>query len=375
MTRQILSVTELNNIVRADLNADLCLQNVAIQGELSNCKLYPSGHWYFSLKDSESSLKCVKFKNTVPLNFQPQNGLSVIAFGKISVYARDGVYQLYCESMINAGQGNLQLAFEQLKQKLEKQGLFSETHKKPLPRFPERIAVVTSPVGAAVRDIIRILGSRWPMTEVVIVPVRVQGIEAPGEIAEAIRYVNRNNLADLIITGRGGGSAEDLNCFNDESLALAIYESEIPVISAVGHEPDVTISDYVADRRASTPSNAAEIAVPDSQEVRQYLDSVAGKLDPAIYFSNNRREFSRYREKMETAMNVILSSLRQQLAASASTLESMSPLKVLSRGYALPLKNGTGVHGVSELTPGDSLVLKMNDGNAACIVEEVHYGK
>ena len=274
MEKQTFTVTELNNRIKNLLDCDPLLADVCVRGELSNYKIYPSGHHYFTLKDSESSLRCVMFKSSASkLRFRPESGMGVTAFGRVSVYPRDGAYQLYCNALMPEGTGDLQVAFEQLKAKLSAEGLFDPAHKKPLPQFPERIAIITSSAGAAVHDMIRILGHRWPMTKVLLLPVRVQGTEAPAEIAGAIRYANEFKVADLIITGRGGGSIEDLWAFNDERVARAIYASRIPVISAVGHEPDVTISDYVADRRASTPSNAAEIAVPDKNEMLDVLRS------------------------------------------------------------------------------------------------------
>ena len=274
MEKQTFTVTELNNRIKNLLDCDPLLADVCVRGELSNYKIYPSGHHYFTLKDSESSLRCVMFKSSASkLRFRPESGMGVTAFGRVSVYPRDGAYQLYCNALMPEGTGDLQVAFEQLKAKLSAEGMFDPAHKKPLPQFPERIAIITSSAGAAVHDMIRILGHRWPMTKVLLLPVRVQGTEAPAEIAGAIRYANEFKVADLIITGRGGGSIEDLWAFNDERVAKAIYASRIPVISAVGHEPDVTISDYVADRRASTPSNAAEIAVPDKNEMLDVLRS------------------------------------------------------------------------------------------------------
>ena len=261
---QILSITQINEYIQGKMNADPLLAQVAVRGEISNYKCYPSGHHYFTLKDEASALKCVMFKgNAMRLRFRPDNGMKVIAMGKVTVYPRDGAYQLYCAAMAMDGVGDLYAAFEQLKKKLAAQGLFDPAHKKPLPKCPGTIGIVTSSAGAAVHDMLRILRKRYPLTKVRLLPVRVQGAEAPGEIAAAIRYANRYRLADLLIVGRGGGSIEDLWAFNDELVAHAIYESEIPVISAVGHEPDVTISDYVADLRAATPSNAAELAVPD----------------------------------------------------------------------------------------------------------------
>ena len=269
---QTLSVTALNLYIRDLLDNQRTLSNVGVRGELSNYKIYPSGHHYFTLKDSESSLKCVMFKSSASrLRFRPENGMGVTVWGRVSVYPRDGAYQLYAAQIVPEGTGDLQIAFEQLKAKLEEEGLFDPAHKKPLPRFPERIAIITSAAGAAVHDMIRILGKRWPMTKIFLLPVRVQGVEAPAEIAGAIRYANEFDVADLIITGRGGGSIEDLWAFNDERVARAIYASRLPIISAVGHEPDVTISDYVSDRRASTPSSAAEIAVPDCREIAEVL--------------------------------------------------------------------------------------------------------
>ena len=272
---RVLSVTELNEIIKSLVDATPILNNVCIKGELSNYKIYPSGHHYFTLKDQNSSLKCVMFRSSASkLRFHPESGMGVTAFGRISVYPRDGAYQLYCTDLQPEGIGDLQVAYEQLKAKLSAEGLFDPAHKKKLPQFPKRIAIITSSAGAAVHDMIRILGHRWPMTEVVLLPVRVQGVEAPPEIVGAIRYANRYKVADLIITGRGGGSIEDLWAFNDERVARAIYDSELPVISAVGHEPDVTIADYVADVRASTPSNAAELAVPDRADVEGLLSNL-----------------------------------------------------------------------------------------------------
>ena len=267
MQYPIYSVSQVNGYIKGLLDADPLLGQLFVRGEISNYKAYPSGHHYFSLKDPEGTIRCVMFRReAVNLRFRPQNGMKVIALGRVAVFPRDGQYQLYVNVLTPDGVGDLHEAFEQLKARLAAEGLFDEAHKKAIPKFPARIALVTSPAGAAVRDMIRILGARWPMAEVYVVPCRVQGAEAPGEIASAIRWVNEREAADLIITGRGGGSTEDLWCFNDELVARAIYDSEIPVISAVGHEPDVTIADYVADLRAATPSNGAELAVPDQNE-------------------------------------------------------------------------------------------------------------
>ncbi len=400
--RPVLSVTQLNEHIRALLDADGLLSDLCVRGELSNYKIYPSGHHYFTLKDSESSLRCVMFKSSASrLRFRPENGMSVTVFGRVSVYPRDGAYQMYCTGLMPEGVGDLQIAFEQLKEKLAAEGLFDPAHKKPLPPFPDTIAIVTSSAGAAVHDMIRILGRRWPMTKVVLLPVRVQGAEAPPEIAGAIRYANEFSVADLIITGRGGGSMEDLWAFNDERVARAIYDSRIPVISAVGHEPDVTISDYVADRRASTPSNAAEIAVPDQNEIAELLNSLdirshqaVRKLltqlrerlnsyrqkrvltDPSASIDNRRISLDYSRDRLCAAQERILAGKRQQYVRLASSLDAMSPLRVLSRGYAVASDEaGATVRSAAQLRRGERLRLRFADGGADCRVEELLTGE
>ena len=395
---QALTVTQLNLYLRDLLDSQSLLANVCVRGELSNYKIYPSGHHYFTLKDNESSLKCVMFKsNSMRLRFRPESGMGVTAWGRVSVYPRDGVYQLYCTQLMPEGTGDLQVAFEQLKAKLDAEGLFDPSHKKPLPAFPERIAIITSSAGAAVHDMIRILGRRWPMAKLLLLPVRVQGSEAPAEIAGAIRYANEFKLADLIITGRGGGSIEDLWAFNDERVARAIFASEIPVISAVGHEPDVTISDYVADRRASTPSNAAEIAVPDQREIsdllagydlrtsqamRKRIGSLRDRLEavqarrvmtaPTAHIDQRRMELDRSRERLAAAEEQILAKRRQQFVALTASLDAMSPLRVLTRGYAIPTDEaGNVVRSVTEIRTGDRLSLIMSVGSLGCLVDDV----
>ena len=395
---QTLSVTDLNLYIRDLLDGQRFLANVGVRGELSNYKIYPSGHHYFTLKDSESSLKCVMFKSSASkLRFRPENGMGVTVWGRVSVYPRDGAYQLYATHIMPEGTGDLQIAFEQLKAKLEGEGLFDPAHKKPLPRFPNRIAIITSSAGAAVHDMIRILGKRWPMAKLLLLPVRVQGVEAPAEIAGAIRYANEFDVADLIITGRGGGSIEDLWAFNDERVARAIYASRLPVISAVGHEPDVTISDYAADRRASTPSNAAEIAVPDCREIaelltgfelrasqsmrkqlnslRERLDACAGRrvlTDPMTLIDNRRMELDRSRERLAAAEEKILGAKRQSFVAATASLEALSPLRVLTRGYAIAGDDrGNSIRSASQLHSGDRITLRLTDGSADCLVEDV----
>ena len=396
---KVFSVSELNGLIKELLDHAPFLMNLSVRGELSNYKIYPSGHHYFTLKDSESSLRCVMFKSSaMHLRFRPESGMSVTAFGRISVFPRDGVYQLYCSGLMPEGTGDLQVAYEQLKKKLEAEGLFDEAHKKPLPPFPKRIAIVTSSAGAAVHDMIRILSRRWPMSKVLLLPVRVQGAEAPAEIAGAIRYANRHALADLLITGRGGGSIEDLWAFNDEQVARAIYDSEIPVISAVGHEPDVTISDFVADRRASTPSNAAEIAVPDASEQRQALASCSiraaqamdkrlkqmrGEIDSlrtrrvlrdaGAYLDDRRMELDHLRDKLGAVMESELGRKKNEQVRLAAALDAMSPLRVLTRGYALASdERGAIVSSTKMIRKGSRLRLKLADGSADCSVERIN---
>ena len=397
MNEQSLTVSELNNLIKTLIDCEPMLNKVCVRGELSNYKIYPSGHHYFTLKDSESSLRCVIFKSSASkLRFRPESGMGVTAFGRVSVFSRDGAYQLYCTDLIPEGTGDLQIAFEQLKAKLASEGLFDPEHKKQLPPFPKKIAIITSSAGAAVHDMIRILGKRWPMTKVILLPVRVQGVEAPPEIAGAIRYANKHKIADIIITGRGGGSIEDLWAFNDERVARAIYDSELPVISAVGHEPDVTISDYVADVRASTPSNAAEVAVPNAADMRELLENlgirqlqavrkkmitISSKLEelkkrrvlqtPMAYVDSKRAEFDYVKDKFIGAADRSNSAKRRDFVRLAASLDAMSPLKVLGRGYAIAADiRGELVRSIDDVKPDDKLRLCVNDGIIKCRVEE-----
>lgn len=397
-----LTVSELNARIKGLIESDPVLGSVCVRGELSNYKVYPSGHHYFTLKDAESSLRCVMFRFAASkLRFRPESGMGVTVWGRVSVYPRDGAYQLYCEDIMPEGAGDLQVAFEQLKEKLQREGLFDPAHKKPIPRYPERIAVITSSAGAAVHDIIRVLRKRWPVAKVILLPVRVQGVEAPPEIVGAIRYANRYKVADVIITGRGGGSIEDLWAFNDERVARAIYESELPVISAVGHEPDVTIADYVADLRAATPSNAAELAAPDMSELREAIMSARARLDQAVdrsirerrkrleelgsrrvmrsptgFIDQRRLELDSIRLRLDSAATRKLGRERQQFAALAAKLDALSPLKVLGRGYSIALDSeGRAVKEAGQLRPGDRLSLRLAKGEADCLVESVNGGK
>ena len=391
----IYTVSQVNQYIKTLLDRDRELTALYVRGEISNYKAYPSGHHYFSLKDGEGAIRCVMFKReAMSLRFRPENGMKVIAFGRVAVFPRDGQYQLYCTSLTPEGVGDLHLAFEQLKQKLYAEGLFDPSHKKPIPKFPKRIALITSSAGAAVRDMLRILGARWPMAEVFLLPVRVQGAEAPGEICAAIAWANRHQVADLIITGRGGGSMEDLWAFNDENVARTIYHSAIPVISAVGHEPDVTIADFVADLRAATPSNAAELAVPDQNEVAVWLRQMEGRLaqamgrklesarkdldraarcralqDPMNYVDDKRMVLDYQREKLAAGLNAALNRERQRFGQLASKLDALSPMKVLGRGYAIPRKaDGGVVRSVADVAPGDPLKLRVADGEISCQV-------
>ena len=396
MEQKILSVTELNQLVRGKLERDPDLQSVCIRGEISNYKLYPSGHHYFSLKDSESAIRCVLFKgNALSLRFRPENGMQVLAVGRVSLYPRDGSYQFYCTRLLPDGAGDLSVAFEQLKQKLFQEGLFDPAHKKKLPAFPHRIGIVTSPAGAAVHDMLRILGKRYPLSRVILLPVRVQGAEAPGEIARAIDYANAHAIADVLIVGRGGGSVEDLWAFNDEGVSRAIFRSRIPVVSAVGHEPDVTISDFTADLRAATPSNAAELVAPDQSELRAALEGMRASMlasmrqrltrsrqqltglsaspmlrNPMNYLQECRLRLDKLTGDFRRVGTRLLQARRQGLIRLSASLDAMSPLKVLARGYSMTADaDGRLISSVTEVSPGQSLTILVSDGRIRAAVE------
>ena len=392
---QVLTITQINEYIRAQMDRDPMLGNVAVKGEISNYKVYPSGHHYFTLKDEGGALKCVMFKgNALRLRFRPENGMQVIAMGKITVFPRDGAYQLYCTAMALDGVGDLHAAFEQLKKKLAAQGLFDPAHKKPIPKYPQTIGIITSSAGAAIHDMLRILRKRYPLTKVLLLPVRVQGVEAPPEIAAAIRYANYHRLADLLIVGRGGGSMEDLWAFNDEQVAYAIYESQIPVISAVGHEPDVTMSDYVADLRAATPSNGAELAVPDQDALRQNLDSnmaamaaglnrqlkaVRQHLDvlskspalrsPDSYLEQKKKDLTLLQNRLVSAEQNAIQRRQQHFIGLTAKLDAMSPLKVLTRGYAMAqTEEGEVLRSVSQVNEKDTITVTLSDGRITAAV-------
>ena len=398
MEQTIFAVSEVNEYIKNMLDTDKRLNALFIRGELSNYKVYPSGHHYFTLKDETGALRCVMFRSSaVRLRFRPENGMKVIAFGRITVFPRDGAYQLYCADLTPDGVGDLHVAFEQLKAKLLEEGLFAREHKKPLPPFPHRIAIITSGAGAAIMDMLRILGKRYPLSKVLILPVRVQGAEAPAEIAGAIRYANRWKIADVIITGRGGGSIEDLWAFNDERVARAIYASEIPVVSAVGHEPDVTISDFVADVRAATPSNGAELVAPDKEELRkrlaqtqarmaaaverqlslsrQRLEALAGKRvlqSPMNYLQDKRMTLEYRRERLSSASQRLMQAKREQFVRLTAKLDAMSPLKVLSRGYSVVRTEDCSVlRRAADARPGDRIQIDLMQGTLLAEVSQV----
>lgn len=399
MERTIYEVSQVNEYIKALLDGAPILSDLTIRGELSNYKLYPSGHHYFTLKDAQGALRCVMFRGQAShLRFRPENGMKVIAAGRITAFPRDGTYQLYCNTLSPDGVGDLYVAFEQLKAKLLEEGLFDSGHKRPLPPYPKTIAIITSSAGAAVHDMIRILRRRYPIAKVVLLPVRVQGAEAPAEIAGAIRYANRYHVADVLITGRGGGSMEDLWAFNDERVARAIYASDIPVISAVGHEPDVTIADFVADARASTPSNAAEIAVPDQGELLRWLQDAAGRMsqaesrkldglrrqwlalaqrrvlqDQGAYIQDKRMALFHVQQRLRDLSAALTARKRDQFSTLAASLDAMSPLKVLGRGYAIA-QDGAGhiLKSYQDAPVGSLIRITLGEGALDCTVDAAH---
>ena len=398
MAQQVLSITQVNEYIRSMMDNDHLLSGLAVRGEISNYKVYPSGHHYFTLKDENTSIKCVMFRSSaMRIKFRPENGMKIIAMGKVTVYPRDGAYQLYCTTIALDGVGDLHVAFEQLKQKLSSQGLFDPAHKKKLPAYPGIIGIVTSSAGAALHDMLRILKKRYPLTSVRLFPVRVQGVEAPAEIASAIAYCNHHQLADLLIVGRGGGSMEDLWAFNDERVAWAIYQSQIPVISAVGHEPDVTISDYVADLRAATPSNAAELAVQDQDALRQALDNMSGFMTNALIRQlrsarkhlnilsaspalQSPKEYIRQRKlllgtmqrRLHTAQYHAISKNKQRFISLTAKLDALSPLKVLSRGYAMAQNDrGEVIRSIKQVDPDQCITVSVSDGSITAAVRTI----
>lgn len=398
MNTKPITVSQLTNYIKALLDNAPPLQSLCLRGEISNYKMHHSGHHYFTLKDENAVINAVMFAgNASKLRFRPESGMKVIVYGRVSLFAKSGQYQIYVNEMIPDGVGALYIAFEQLKEKLYKEGLFAKSAKQPLSGYPGRIALVTSPTGAAVRDMLRILKKRWPLCQVLVCPVKVQGEGAAQEIASMLDYIDAHHLADLIITGRGGGSIEDLWAFNEEPVARAVYRCSIPVISAVGHEPDVTISDYVADLRAATPSNAAELAVPDQAELllrlnetfarlafvekkridqlRQRVDAAAAKKimrSPGEYVNELRLGVSIAQERMIAAAREAVGRRRKAFIGSAATLDAISPLKVLGRGYGFVTKEDAIIKSAQDLAAGDAIRVQFHQGSADCLVEKVH---
>lgn len=401
MAMQPVSVTQLTQYIKLLLDKDEILSQVCVRGELSNYKAHSSGHQYFTLKDEGAVISCVMFRSdAMKMRFRPESGMKVILYGRVSLFPKSGQYQIYVTAMQPDGVGALAVAFEQLKRRLYEEGLFDPAHKQPLPKYPHRVALITSPTGAAVRDMTRILGRRWPMAEVLVCPVRVQGEGAAEEIAAMVDYVDKHQLADVIITGRGGGSLEDLWAFNEEIVARAIYRCTIPVISAVGHEPDVTISDYVADVRAATPSNAAEIAVQDEAairsslrqlqlrleqaegrkltQLRQRLDALAQKpvmKRPEAYLQQQELQLEMLRQRLEHAGTGMVQKNTLRFQRTAAKLDALSPLKVLGRGYAMVTREDAVVRSVTQLQPGDSVAVALSDGTVQCTVDAVQRRK
>lgn len=392
----ILTVSQINFYIKSIVDNDPRLKSVFVCGELSNfTRHYKSGHLYFSLKDDKSLIKSVMFSSAASrLRFAPSDGMKVIVRGRISVYEPSGQYQLYVEDMQPDGAGALALAYEQLKSKLEKEGLFDLRHKKPIPQFPKKVGVITSPTGAARRDIENIISRRYPCAEIILYPVTVQGDTAPAQLVNAVEYMD--GKSDVIIIGRGGGSAEDLWAFNDERLARTIYDCNTPVISAVGHETDFTICDFVSDLRAPTPSAAAELAVPDREELFGFLlqrkdtlqrlikSKITGgeeKLrairrsvlfSPEKYIAEKSLKADICTRAFQAAVDNYISKKENSLRYSAAALSHLSPLNILSRGYALPTKNGKTVKSVKEVEKSDKIKLILNDGSICCTAEEIN---
>ena len=395
MTPVILTVTQVNKYIKSVFDADLNLQSVFISGEISNFVNHRSGHYYLTLKDDGAEIKSVMFRSAnAKLKFLPENGMKVVCKGRISVYETSGAYQLYIDNMIPDGSGALNLAFEQLKERLEKEGLFDSAHKKPVPEYPKKVGVITSPTGAAVQDIKNVLSRRYPLAEMIFYPALVQGDGAADDIVNAIKYFNKFNLADVLIVGRGGGSIEDLWAFNEEALARSIYESDIPVISAVGHETDFTICDFVADLRAPTPSAAAELAVPDiSTELRRlnnqkslllnlslsYTDNLRimlsvlnnqlEKRSPQTFVNDYRVRCDKAEIKIENSAAAFLLESRKNFSAVCAKLDALSPLKIMSRGFAAVSKNGEAVISSTKLVKGDKINVVFSDGKINCTVD------
>ena len=394
---QALSVKQLNLFVKSLIEGDVRLSNVTVTGEISNFKNhYQSGHFYFTLKDEDAQIRCVMFRAyACRVPFAVRDGLKVVLRGRVSLYEKDGQYQFYAEEMHEQGLGDISLQFQQIKERLAKEGLFDEENKRPLPRFPKRIAVITSDTGAAVQDILNITDRRYPLCEIMLCPVAVQGENAVPSMLDALERVYALSNCDAIIIGRGGGSIEDLWAFNSEILARKIYESPIPVISAVGHETDFTICDFVADLRAPTPSAAAELVVPDINEIYNFLNKRSDALKNALLskYNLNKAKYQSICEKpifakpekliqqreeqldylTEKLVIVFAATLKNQqsrLSNAASKLDALSPLKVLARGYSIAEIDNKPITSINDAEKGDKLTLKLNDGKLVCTVDD-----
>ena len=394
----VLSVSQLNRYVKSIIEQDRNLQTVFVQGEISNfTNHYKTGHYYMTIKDESSAIKAVMFKTAnMRLRFMPENSMNVIIRGRVAVFERDGQYQLYIDDMQPDGTGALSLAFEQLKEKLSKEGLFEAERKKQIPAYPERVGVVTSPTGAAVRDIINVISRRFPLAEIVLCPVAVQGDYAAPQIKNAIELFNKEKAADVLIVGRGGGSVEELWAFNEEIVARAVAASEIPVISAVGHETDFTICDFVADLRAPTPSAAAELAVPDFYQqkemlmnyYRRILSSAADRigyekarlelnkskilrLSPQNYIDSLRIRCDRAVMAMDSAVKNEMSEKSKELSSLCAKLDAMSPLKILARGYSVASRQGRIITDIGDVEKGDMINVRVSGGDIECEVTQV----
>lgn len=391
MEPKTVTVSQINNYLKRLLDHAPQLNDIWVKGELSNFKLHYSGHIYTTLKDEGGVLKAVMFKNSASrLSFSPEDGMKVLARGKISVYEAGGSYQLYIEEMIPDGVGELYIAYEQLKAKLKEEGLFDTAHKKPIPRFPMRVGVVTASTGAAVRDIINVMTRRYPLAEIIIYPAQVQGTGAKESIVQAIEYFNDTNSVDTLIVGRGGGSIEDLWAFNEEEVARAIFASKIPIISAVGHETDFTIADFVADLRAPTPSAAAELAVQSAAELSAAVNILKGRAVQAVINSlesrrlhlkslklkhpgdiinENRMKLDTLTDRIQNLYKIKITENKKRLGELSSKLDALSPLKTMARGYAVPFGKDGIIRSSAEMNSGDEFTLKMSDGEKDCIVK------
>ncbi|MBQ8339356.1 MAG: exodeoxyribonuclease VII large subunit [Clostridia bacterium] len=396
MRDALLTVTELNEYLKMLMDGNPLLANLYVKGEISNfTNHYKTGHFYFSLKDESGAVRGVMFRSYAQrLSFLPENGMKVIVHGRVSVFPRDGQYQIYVDDMQPDGVGALWIAYEQLRRKLESEGLFDPTRKRPLPPYPETVGVITSPTGAAVRDVMHILGRRYPLARVVLYPALVQGAGAAPSLVTGVRYFNEQRPVDVIILGRGGGSTEDLWAFNDETLARTVAASRIPVISAVGHETDVTICDFVADLRAPTPSAAAELAVPDQLELKATLNAIEVRLAammrhrleaerkrlaalrearvlrmPQAYLEDQRMQLSYMTERLQRAQSGIATGKRSVLGALAAKLEALNPLGVLARGYTAVLDDAGGAITKSALlSPGQHVEIRFCDGSVDALI-------